>query len=154
MDTTNINANRTGAGTLGAFFADSGFNPGPSATGLIVANTSALQTGTSESQTAYANTGIVNPLSSTNLTPIPGGGQCGLTLSSLPPGVNALPTGCNTPVPSFSLEIATMFTTGVGGGGFDVGGNISTVPEPTTVALFGTVLALCASSLRRKRKLS
>jgi hypothetical protein len=154
-DTTNINADNSGAGTLGAFFADTGFAPS-GATGLIVANTSALQTGASETQQAYATAGALNPLASGNTMAqsVAGLSTCGALLSSAPPGVTALPTGCATPGAPFSLEIATTFTTNAGGGGFDVGGNISTVPEPAAVALFGTLLVFCASGLRRRRKLS
>lgn len=156
MDTANINANSSGGGKLGAYFADTGFNPA-GATGLMVANASVLQTGDKESQTAYANAGVVNPLSSVNLNPVPAGGQCGSVLSSLPPGVTALPTNCSAPSAPFSLELATVFDNTITGaaGAFDVNGNISaTIPEPVSVALFGTVLVLCASGLRRRRRLS
>jgi hypothetical protein len=154
MDTTNINAENSGAGTLAAVFADTGFTPTGS-TGLTVANTSALQTGFLETQQAYATAGTVNNLApgSTLAADEAGLSTCGLALFSSPPGVTATPTGCVTPVAPFSLELATVFTT-TAAGGFDVGGNISSIPEPAAVTLFGTLLAFCASGLRRRRKLS
>jgi hypothetical protein len=57
---------------------------------------------------------------------------------------------------SYALTLVDVFTsTGPGLATFTVtGGNITGVPEPAAVVLFGTVLALYATSLRRKRKLS
>jgi hypothetical protein len=155
LNSTNITANASGPGThkLGAFDFSSGF---VTPYGFIVANTSALQTGSNESQQAYATTLGVDPLVGSPTTfaaAVAGQVPCGLLLSSGPPGVSAVPTTCANPGNPVSLELATIFTTTVAGG-FNVGGNISSVPEPAAVALFGTVLALCASGLRRRRKLS
>jgi hypothetical protein len=43
------------------------------------------------------------------------------------------------------------FTTSVGGVTFLTTGNIAEVPEPMAVTLFGTVVAVCATLLRRRR---
>jgi hypothetical protein len=56
-------------------------------------------------------------------------------------------------VAPFSLTLDQMFSD-VGGGAasFSVDGNLTAVPEPAAVMLFGTVLALCATRLRRMRR--
>lgn len=155
LNSENITANSTGAGTLGAFDFSSGF---VTSSGFIVANTSAIQTGALQTQQAYATTSGADPLGAATTTfagAVAGQAACGAALSSAPPGVMAIPTNCVNPGNPVSLELATIFTTNSGGGGFTVGGNISSaVPEPATVALFGTVLVFCASGLRRRRKLS
>jgi hypothetical protein len=149
----NVNASTSGAGTLSAYFASTGFTPA-GATGLMVANASVLQTGTLQTQTAYANSGVVDPLSDVNFTPTPGG-VCGVSLSSGIPGVVATPTSCAAPGAPFSLELGIVMTTSAGvDSGFNVTGNIAAVPEPAAVVLFGIVVAFCAASFRRRRKLS
>ena len=56
-------------------------------------------------------------------------------------------------VPSYSLTLDQTFTALSGSNAsFSVDGNItSNVPEPAGIALFGTVLALCAHRLRRRK---
>jgi len=56
-----------------------------------------------------------------------------------------------TPAANYSLTLDQVFTADIGGSSFSVDGNITGVPEPGAVVLFGTVLALCASRLRRRR---
>jgi hypothetical protein len=52
-------------------------------------------------------------------------------------------------VPNYSLTLAQVFT-GSSGAAFSVDGNITAVPEPGAVVLFGTLLVLCATKLRRR----
>jgi|ERR1039458_463005 hypothetical protein len=60
-------------------------------------------------------------------------------------------TGGAGSVAPYSLTLDQMFTaTGTGAVSFSVDGSVSSVPEPGAVMLFGTVLALCASRLRRR----
>jgi hypothetical protein len=55
-------------------------------------------------------------------------------------------------VAPYSLTLDQVFTaTGTDALSFSVDGSVSSVPEPGAVMLFGTVLALCASKLRRRR---
>jgi hypothetical protein len=150
LNSTNITAITIGASTLGSFDFSSGFT---ATADFIVANTSALQTGLLESQQAYATTSGVDPLgvgTTTYAAAVAGQTACGAALTSVAPGVTATPTGCVNPGPPVSLELATIFTTNAGGGGFTVGGNISTVPEPGSIALVGTGLIGLAGLLRRK----
>lgn len=154
LNSTNITANATGAGTLGAFDFSSGFT---TPYGFIVANTSAIQTGFEETQQAYATSSGADPLGGGTTTfagAVAGQSTCGIQLKSFVPGVTAVPTTCANPGNPVSLELATIFTTTSLGGGFTVGGNISSVPEPASVVLFGSLLAVCATGLRRRRKLS
>jgi hypothetical protein len=150
LNSTNITANTIGASTLGSFDFSSGFT---ATADFIVANTSALQTGLLESQQAYATTSGVDPLgvaTTTYAAAVAGQTACGAVLTSVAPGVTATPTGCANPGTPVSLELATIFTTNAGGGGFTVGGNISTVPEPGSMALVGAGLIGLAGLLRRK----
>ena len=154
LNSFNITADATGASTLGVFDFSSGFS---TPYGFIVTNTTTLQSGMTESQQAYATTSGADPLgvaTTTFANAVLGQVPCGAPLTVTLPGIAALPTSCASPGNPVSLELATIFTTNSSGGGFTVGGNISSVPEPVSVVLFGTVLALCASGLRRRRKLS
>jgi len=155
MNTTNINSVSLAAASLSVYFADTGFMPA-GATGLIVGFSTPGETGTTALQTAYATAGAVNPPLNTPATPVLGASVCGLPSLSIPgPTANtSLATGCATPGQPFSLELATTMTATAAGQAFNLNGTISAVPEPAAVALFGTVLALFASGLRRRRKLS
>jgi hypothetical protein len=139
LNDTNINAQTTGAGTLSVYFGDSGF---ATETGFNVAFSSPLQTGAMATQTAYAYTGALSLL-----TP---SGQIGSVLSSPAPGVAALATAGPGLTGPFNLELQTVFTT-TGPGAFNANGNITAVPEPATVLLFGTVLLICATIWKRKK---
>ena len=150
LNTDNFNAVSTGLGSLTVYFESSGFTAQP---GFVVGfGSTGVQTGLLAAQTAYIGPGAVN-LAAGNLTPAPVGAACGATINSAPPGVVSALTGCGAG--SGTLEIQTAFTTGATGGGFNVNGNISsTIPEPASVVLFGTLLALCATAFRGRRKLS
>jgi len=151
LNDQDISAQTTGAGTLKAFFESDNFATENS---FLVANSSVIQTGSNETQNAYIGTGAVN-LADGNFAPANVGAQCGASLMAAPPGVAAQSTSCGGGTGPLTLELMTTFTTVAGGGAFNVNGNIAgTVPEPVSVALFGTVLVLCASGLRRRRRLS
>lgn len=158
LNTTNITATNIGSGTatIKAYFADTGFTPAGT---MIVGFSTPGETGTTAMQQAYATTGAVNPLGIGVLNPAAGLIVCGLPLTiNGPTGNTSLGTNCAAPAlsgipPQYSLELETTMTTGPGGS-FNLNGTISNVPEPVSVALFGTILALCASGLRRRRKLS
>ena len=156
LNTTNITATNVTAGTqsITAYYADTGFTPA-GATGLIVGFSTPGETGTTALQTAYATTGTIDPLGPGVETPTAGLSVCGTPgLKISGPTSNASAgTSCGAPGTPFSLELATTMTT-TAGGAFNLNGTISAVPEPAAVVLFGTVLALCASGLRRRRKLS
>jgi len=157
-NTTDLNATNisTGTSTLSVYFADTGFSPS-GVTGLSVGFSTPGETGALAVQTAYATSGNINPLAAGNLTPTAGLTVCGtpnLTIHGpiATPGTT-VGTTCAAPGAPFSLAIAETFTAAPGQG-FNLNGTISGVPEPASIALFGTVLALCASGFRRRRKLS
>jgi len=145
LNTSNINAVSTAGGSLTAYFESDGFTAEPGFT--VGYSSTGVQTGHEASQTAYIGAGAVD-LGAGVLAPAPVGAACGSTLNSLAPGVVATTTGCGAG--GGTLELETAFITGPTGGGFNVNGNISAVPEPAAVVLFGTVLALVASGLRRR----
>jgi hypothetical protein len=155
LNQTNINALSGGAGTLTAYFADTGFTAAPGT--LTVANASVQQTGTMESQQAYAfngplPSGLTTQPANPALAFTPVGGTCGSALSATPPGVLAQSTSCTTPSTPYDLELATTFTSSGAGQGFNVTGNITAVvvPEPASLLLFGTTILGAGLVLRRK----
>jgi hypothetical protein len=154
LNTTNITATNIGLGTatISAYFADTGFMPGGGVTGLTVGFSTPGETGTTAVQTAYATSGAINPLGIGVLNPTVGLTACGLpNLTITGPTLNtSTGTNCAVPGAPFSLELATTMTTGVGGS-FNLNGTISAIPEPASVALFGSVLVFCASRLRRRK---
>jgi hypothetical protein len=154
LNTTNITATNisSGTATLEAFFASTGFTtPHP----LIVGFSTPGETGTTATQQAFATPGAVNTLGPGVVNPIPGNNPCGALLTITgPTGNTSLGSGCPNPAIPYSLMLATTMTTGAGGA-FNLNGTISSeVPEPASLALFGTVLAFCASRLRRRSKVS
>jgi hypothetical protein len=60
-------------------------------------------------------------------------------------------TGGPTGVPLYSLTEAVTLTAGSSGVTWSTDSSIAPVPEPAAVALFGSVLLLCASKLRRRK---
>jgi hypothetical protein len=56
-------------------------------------------------------------------------------------------------VPNYSLTLQQVFTdtSATSAVSFSADGNITAVPEPAAVVLFGSLLALCATGLRRRR---
>jgi len=157
LDTTNINATNVSGGTasISAYFADTGFSPA-GVTGLAVGFSTPGETGTTAVQTAYATSGTLtapNPLGNGVFNPTGGLATCGtpnLTINATPIPGTTIGTNCAAPGAPFSLEIGTTFTAAAGQG-FNVNGTISAIPEPASVALFGSVLVFCASRLRRRK---
>jgi hypothetical protein len=162
LNQTNINATTSGNANLTAYFADTGFTATPGT--LTVANASSQQTGSQETQQAYAFNGPL-PSGFTTLpanpagTFTPAGGTCGTLLVSNAPGVTATPTTCAAPTGPYDLELAETFIPGAGGGtvGFNVNGNITgptgvvaVVPEPASLLLFGTTILGAGLMLRKK----
>jgi hypothetical protein len=144
LNQTDINAISGGAGSLTAYFADTGFTP----QGLLtVANATSQQTGATESQQAYAFTGplpagLTTQPANGSLAFVPAGGTCGSVETIPAGGVGALFTSCTAPTAPYDLELAETFTASAGGQGFNVNGNIAAVPEPVSMTLFGGGLAL------------
>ncbi|HTR37125.1 MAG TPA: hypothetical protein VMH80_14565 [Bryobacteraceae bacterium] len=154
LNTTNITATNisSGTATLDMYFASTGFNP-PGVTGLIVGFSTPGETGLTGTQQAYATSGAVNPLGSGVTNPTTGLSVCGplLTLTG-PTGNSSTGATCPAPGAPYSLELATSFTTGVGGA-FNLNGTISAVPEPVSITLFGTLLfGLAAMGRYRMRR--
>jgi len=66
--------------------------------------------------------------------------------------VASLVGGGVKPVGPYSLTIEQDFVDSTGSTvSFSADGNVTAVPEPAAILLFGTVLALCATGLRRRR---
>jgi hypothetical protein len=70
-----------------------------------------------------------------------------------PGGVGTVTTPFSAGPSPYSMTLDQVFTDDGSGSNvvFSVDGSVSGVPEPGTVALFGTVLAFCASKLRRRK---
>jgi PEP-CTERM motif len=82
----------------------------------------------------------------------PAGGLIGTVGPFTSPGGAGMKTGgpANAPSP-FSLTLDQVFNSGgTTGVSFSVDGNITGVPEPASMALFGTALVLFASRLRKR----
>jgi hypothetical protein len=148
IDITSLTATCTGgncsANPLDIFLSDNGFTQ-PVGVGGFTTTYSSTQTGGSTTQMAWesaTNTffaqttaiGTVGPFTSSNHGSATGGGPAG-------------------PSP-YSLTIEDIFNAGGSPASFSTDGNITSVPEPGAVVLFGTVLVLCASGLQRRRRLS
>jgi hypothetical protein len=69
------------------------------------------------------------------------------------PGVfSGTTSGGSAPTNPFSLTLQQVFDAHGGNVTFSVDGSITSVPEPGAIVLFGSVLALCASRLRRRQR--
>jgi hypothetical protein len=152
MNTTNITATNIslGTATLSMYFSDTGFTV--TDPGLIVGFSTPGETGDTATQQAFATAGAISPLAPGNLTPTAGLAACGALLTILgPTGPTALGSGCPTPGAPFSLALATTMVASPGQS-FNLNGTISAVPEPASVALFGTLLFVTGAGLRRRMK--
>lgn len=150
LNTTNINSVSTGAGSLSAYFADTGFTVSPAQ--LAVGFSTPGETGTTAQQTAYAFNGPL-PLGSGVTSPTPVGGMCGSTLTIPGPTVaTSSTTGCVAPSSPYSLEIGTTMVSSGPGEAFNLNGTISAsaVPEPASLALLGSCLFGAGLFFRRK----
>jgi len=67
------------------------------------------------------------------------------------PGGSGFATGGLGSKAPFSLTLDQVFDASASGATYSVDGSVASVPEPGAVILFGTVLVLCASKLRRRR---
>jgi len=141
LDITSLTATCSGVcgGPLDIQYSDVGFSPAYPAYSTGYSTTMAGVGSTSESayfsntNIAFAETTLINtvgPFTATDHGTLSGG------------------FGSAAP---FSLTLDQVFTAGNGPVSFSSDGNITGVPEPGTVMLFGTVLLFCASKLRRRR---
>jgi hypothetical protein len=148
IDITSLTATCTGgncsAAPLDIFLTDTGFTQAVGVGGFTTSYSS-TQSGGSTTETAWEDAGntafaqttligTVGPFTGTNHGTASGGGPAG-------------------PTP-YSLTIEDIFNANSGAASFSTDGNITSVPEPGAVVLFGTVLVLCASGLQRRRRLS
>jgi hypothetical protein len=145
LDITNLDAECFAAScaNLTVTLSDTGFTQ--SATGLTTFY-SATDTGGSTTQSLWVDTGN-SAFAKTDLVGTvsigPSGGSGSRTL-----GIDVGPA-------PYSLTLEDTFT-GCAAGScavtlYSTDGNSTGVPEPIAVVLFGTVLALCASRLRRRK---
>jgi hypothetical protein len=142
-----VTASAGATSPLVTYFADSGFTSEP---GFVTSLTQSLDsTGTSATSSYYAYTGALQ------LGAPPAGDKIGSTLSvacASGPCTSTSTGGGSNPVSgTFNLQDMVSLTATGGGQNFTVTSTIDAVPEPASVALFGTVLALCAFRLRRRR---
>lgn len=148
LDNTTISTQSSGAGTLTAYFADSGF---ATQSGLSVTlSASAINgTGSSVMTQGFKGTGA---LPAPSLLSTFSGTQIGSNLTLNVGGGFAGPTSGLGATGPFDLELVTTFTAGSGGGSFNADSTIAApTPEPSAVILFGTVLLLVGTVMRRRK---
>ncbi len=146
IDITSLTATCTGGACSGnpldVFLSDTGFTQ-PVGPGGFTATYSSTQSGGSTTLMAWDDTtntifgtgtpiGTVGPFTNSNHASVSGGGPAG-------PG-------------QYSLTIEDIFNANGAPASFSTDGNITAIPEPGAVLLFGTTLVLCASSLLRRRR--
>jgi hypothetical protein len=145
LDITSLTATCLGgcsADPLDIQYSDIGFSPASPAYQTTYSTTMS-GTGISTSESAYYSNsnalfaetsliGTVGPFTASNAGSASGG------------------AGSTAP---FSLTLDETFSDAGGGpASFSVDGDLTAVPEPAAVMLFGSVLALCATRLRRMRR--
>jgi hypothetical protein len=142
MDVGSLDATTSSADPLTITFTDTGFStPSP---GFMLASSGHIVTG---SGTAMIK-GWVDDTNTVFGEPAAG------LIGSLGPFSGAYfqsVTGGPAGVPLYSLTEAVTLTTGSSGVTWGTDSSIAPVPEPAAVALFGSVLLLCASKLRRRK---
>jgi hypothetical protein len=137
-----IAVSSSGTGTLTTYFGDTGFTTEPGFTTSLA--TSQDSAGTSITSTYYAYTGALD-------IGAPTSGQIGAQLS-LGSGTGSITGGGSNPVGAsspFDLQDEVVLT--AGGENFSVTSTIDAVPEPASIALFGSVLFGCVAVLRRRK---
>jgi hypothetical protein len=146
LDNTTITTSTSGAGTLTAYFADTGFNTEPGFTVSESAASITGATGTSAMTQGFTTTSIPTPANLSSLS----GTQIGsnLTLSS----GGFVSTGGGGAAGPFDLALVTTFTAASGGASFNVDSNIGAVPEPVSLLLEGTLFVLVGVGLRFRRR--
>ena len=143
LDLTSLTANCNGgacdAHSLDVQFSDINFSPSNPSFITQYSATITGATGASTSESAYySNTNVL--FAETSLIG---------TVGPFTATGSGLKTGGVGSVAPYSLTLDQVFTA-TNNGLFSVDGSVSSVPEPGAVMLFGTVLALCASRLRRR----
>jgi len=150
IDLTSLTATCTTAqcstGALDIFLSDTGFTQ-PVAAGGFINTFSSTQTGTAASATQNAWVSTLNTLFGTGssigtVVPLTGAGFVG----------GAAQGGSAAGPGAYALTIEDIFSAGGQSASFSADGNITSVPEPASVALFGAALALVASRLRRRKQ--
>jgi hypothetical protein len=124
-------------------FSDINFNPANPAFVTGYSLTSLTGTGSTSESAYYSNSNAVFAETTLIGTVGPLTGVTGGTASG----------GVGSTAP-YSLTLDQVFEADGSGASvaYSVDGSISSVPEPAAVMLFGTVLALCATRLRRMRR--
>lgn len=134
---------------LDVFLSDTGFRTPVPAGGFTEKYSWNITGGGNTSQLAWADsTNTLFGLGAANLI-----GNIGPVTGIGSSQVNGGPAETGV-APGYSLTIEQIFRDTSGSVQFSVDGSITAVPEPAAVALFGTVLVLCATKLRRRKQLS
>jgi hypothetical protein len=157
LDETSLTATCVGGGTcadLHVWLSDTDFNEVVTgfATSYSGTVTGAGQT-TQKAWVGLGNTFFQGDGSDGSPT-VSGGSLIGSLGPFSAPTAAGFATGGPAAGPSnYSLTIEQIFKgcTGVNCASYSVDGNITGVPEPASVVLFGTILAFCASRLRRRK---
>jgi hypothetical protein len=145
LDVSSLTATCNGGGctttALDIQYSDINFSPAPPSFSTFYSAT--ITGGGTTSESAYYSNGNTLFAESTLI------GTVGPFSS---PGGSGTASGGTGAVAPYSLTLDQVFTDAKGGPvSFSVDGNITGVPEPGAVIMFGTVLVFCASKLRRQR---
>jgi hypothetical protein len=146
LDEYTLTVKGGGTSELDVYLSDTGFNV-PVSAGGFMSTFSATTTGNKlalTSQKAWVDPG--NAIFGTSAA-----GFIGTVGPFAPTGGKGTVAGGEAGGPLYSLTLEQIFKTGGGVVSFSADGNITTVPEPASVVLFGTMLVLCASRMRRRR---
>ena len=126
-------------------FSDINFSPANPAFVTGYSLTSLTGNGSTTQNAYYSNTNAL-------FAEVPAGGVLIGTVGPFSAVASGTKTGGTGSVAPYSLTLDDVFAADSSGAAvvYGVSGQVSSVPEPGAVVLFGSILAICASKLRRR----